>query len=56
MKKQKTFFVVSALKCDSSQLGHLIRHDTEIKAVDHAKSVIDKRYQNCQAHIEFFTF
>jgi hypothetical protein len=49
----KTFYVISALLPDSSPLGKLIRHDTEKQAVEHAKSVIEKRSSQGQPDIEF---
>lgn len=42
-KKQKAFYVISALLDDSSTLGKLKRCETEAEAIAHAKSVIARR-------------
>lgn len=53
-KKPKSFFVTSALRDDSSPLGKLQRHDSEQQALDHAKTVIDRRARTGLPSIEFF--
>lgn len=50
----KTFYVISALLRDSSQLGNLQRHSTEKDAIEHAKSVIEKRRQSGSPEIDFY--
>ena len=50
----KPFYVISALLKDSNQLGHLLRHENEKDAIDHAKTVIGKRRASGQPDIEFF--
>lgn len=51
--KPKSFYVISALRCDSSQLGHLKRFDTEAQAIDHAHNVIQIRAQDGKHTISF---
>lgn len=53
MNKNKTFFVISALLQDSSRLGNLKRLDTEKQAIEHAKSVIERRRQEGSPEITF---
>ncbi len=50
----KTFFVVSAMKQDSSHLGHLKKFDEKPEAVAHAKEVIAKRDKERQPAIRFY--
>lgn len=51
---EKKFFVVSALRRDSSELGHLKRHDTENEAIKYAAFVIEQRKQNGNPYMDFY--
>lgn len=49
----KSFFIISALLNDSSQLGQVKRFNTEKEAIEHAKYVIGLRAKNGNHAIDF---
>lgn len=53
METEKSFYVVSGLLRDSSQLGYLEQHATEKDAITHAKNVIAVRARNGKPAIKF---
>lgn len=52
--KEKAFYVISALRQDSSPLGVLKRFATEKEAIAHAQNVIDRRHNEGQPAIGFY--
>ncbi len=53
-KRRKSFYIISALRDDSSPLGKLSRMDTEREAVEHAKGVVDRRARCARPPMEFY--
>lgn len=50
----KSFYVISALLNDSTPLDKLVRHETEAQAINHAKSIIEKRRNGGAVDIDFY--
>lgn len=50
----KSFYVVSALLSDSTQLGNLTKWKTEKEAIDRAKEVIELRRAQGSSDIDFY--
>lgn len=52
--KQKSFYFVTAMLCDSSPTGHLRRFETQAAAIAHAKGICKLRSDRGQAQIQFY--
>jgi hypothetical protein len=54
MRIEEKFFVISAMKDDSTPTGRLVRHPTRAKAVEAARSIIEMREREGQSCIGFY--